>query len=89
MFFHFVISGFGVLECFLTVSPQEQLFGIRHSRSIRKMNSIVASAAGKTTQAGTTLSQEEALEWVKKDSRRLLHVVYRVGDLEKTIKYLS
>uniref|UniRef100_A0A6V7QWC9 Lactoylglutathione lyase n=1 Tax=Ananas comosus var. bracteatus TaxID=296719 RepID=A0A6V7QWC9_ANACO len=71
------------------VSPQEQLFGIRHSRSIRKMNSIVASAAGKTTQAGTTLSQEEALEWVKKDSRRLLHVVYRVGDLEKTIKFYT
>ena len=35
--------------------------------------------------AGTALSQE-ALEWVKKDRRRLLHVVYRVGDLDKTIK---
>jgi len=29
------------------------------------------------------------LEWPKKDNRRLLHVVYRVGDLERTIKYAS
>jgi lactoylglutathione lyase len=36
--------------------------------------------------AGTAVSQEEAVEWVKKDRRRLLHVVYRVGDLDKTIK---
>ena len=36
--------------------------------------------------AGTVVGQEEALEWVKKDRRRLLHVVYRVGDLDKTIK---
>jgi lactoylglutathione lyase len=32
------------------------------------------------------VGQEEALEWVKKDRRRMLHVVYRVGDLDKTIK---
>lgn len=36
--------------------------------------------------AGTVVGQEEAMEWVKKDRRRLLHVVYRVGDLDKTIK---
>ncbi|KAF2304942.1 hypothetical protein GH714_000644 [Hevea brasiliensis] len=29
----------------------------------------------------------ELLEWPKKDKRRLLHVVYRVGDLDRTIKY--
>lgn len=29
----------------------------------------------------------ELLEWPKKDKRRMLHVVYRVGDLERTIKY--
>jgi lactoylglutathione lyase len=28
------------------------------------------------------------LEWLKKDKRRLLHVVYRVGDLDRTIKYV-
>lgn len=29
----------------------------------------------------------ELLEWPKKDKRRFLHVVYRVGDLDRTIKY--
>lgn len=31
----------------------------------------------------------ELLEWPKKDKRRFLHVVYRVGDLDRTIQYLS
>ncbi|GLT83292.1 hypothetical protein SLE2022_015890 [Rubroshorea leprosula] len=29
------------------------------------------------------------LEWPKKDNRRLLHVVYRVGDLDRTIKFYT
>jgi lactoylglutathione lyase len=33
------------------------------------------------------LSPEEVLQWVNNDRRRLLHVVYRFGDLDKTIKY--
>jgi lactoylglutathione lyase len=37
--------------------------------------------------AETATTQNNILEWVKKDNRRLLHVVYRVADLEKTIKY--
>ena len=32
--------------------------------------------------------EENALDWPNKDKRRMLHVVYRVGDLEKTIKYI-
>lgn len=32
-------------------------------------------------------SESELLEWPKKDKRRLLHAVYRVGDLDRTIKY--
>lgn len=31
----------------------------------------------------------ELLEWPKKDKRRFLHAVYRVGDLDRTIKYVS
>ncbi|GLT52646.1 hypothetical protein SLA2020_259740 [Shorea laevis] len=31
----------------------------------------------------------EILEWPKKDNRRLLHVVYRVGDLDRTIKFYT
>lgn len=40
-------------------------------------------------QAATTpTTKESVLEWVKNDKRRLLHVVYRVGDLDKTIKWV-
>jgi hypothetical protein len=42
-------------------------------------------AAAAASETATT--QNNILEWVKKDTRRLLHVVYRVADLEKTIKY--
>ncbi|KAG2684312.1 hypothetical protein I3843_10G069800 [Carya illinoinensis] len=31
----------------------------------------------------------ELLEWPKKDKRRLLHAVYRVGDLARTIKFYT
>ncbi|KAJ9136357.1 hypothetical protein P3X46_033445 [Hevea brasiliensis] len=34
-------------------------------------------------------SNAELLEWPKKDKRRLLHVVYRVGDLDRTIKFYT
>lgn len=50
---------------------------------------MVVRAAGNMAQTSTSITQEEALEWVKKDNRRMLHVVYRVGDLERTIKYIS
>jgi lactoylglutathione lyase len=42
--------------------------------------------SGSAAQAGAVVGLDEAMEWVKKDQRRLLHVVYRVGDLDKTIK---
>lgn len=48
-----------------------------------------AGTAGNIAQASTAVSQEGALDWVKKDKRRLLHVVYRVGDLDRTIKHVS
>ena len=43
---------------------------------------IVASAA--SAEAATN---DSILEFVKSDNRRMFHVVYRVGDLDKTIKY--
>ncbi|KAM0939612.1 putative lactoylglutathione lyase [Dioscorea sansibarensis] len=67
-----------------------QLFGIRtYMKQRAEVNSVEASAAGNMAYASTTISQESALEWVKRDKRRLLHVVYRVGDLEKTIKFYT
>lgn len=32
---------------------------------------------------------ENLVEWAKSDNRRFLHVVYRVGDLDKTIKFYT
>ncbi|CAN1243009.1 Probable lactoylglutathione lyase, chloroplastic, partial [Linum perenne] len=46
----------------------------------------MVGAAGNMAQASKT-TQENILDWVKRDNRRMLHVVYRVGDLDKTIKY--
>lgn len=69
--------------------PLSQLFGVEGPRLFRKKrnSNIEASAARNMVQAtSTAVSQAGTLEWVKQDRRRLLHVVYRVGDLEKTIK---
>jgi hypothetical protein len=32
---------------------------------------------------------EAVLEWNKQDNKRMLHAVYRVGDLDRTIKYVA
>lgn len=72
------------------VVPQSQTFGLSASKLFKsKKSSISASAAGNAAQASTAAMQENVLEWVKKDKRRMLHVVYRVGDLDRTIKYVS
>ncbi|KAI5079418.1 hypothetical protein GOP47_0004897 [Adiantum capillus-veneris] len=42
-----------------------------------------------TLGTGTATGKESTLEWAKTDNKRLLHVVYRVGDLEKTIKFYT
>lgn len=47
---------------------------------------LSAGAEAGGGSAAQVVGPEEAMEWVKKDRRRLLHVVYRVGDLDKTIK---
>ncbi|CAA7394351.1 unnamed protein product [Spirodela intermedia] len=35
------------------------------------------------------LSSDKVLEWSLKDKKRLLHAVYRVGDLDRTIKFYT
>lgn len=47
-----------------------------------------AASGGNVVQACIAAAPENVLEWVKKDKRRMLHVVYRVGDLDRTIKYI-
>lgn len=38
-------------------------------------------------ESAPAVPSSELLEWPKKDKRRFLHVVYRVGDLDRTIRY--
>jgi len=40
-------------------------------------------------EAAAAPANAELLEWPKKDKRRFLHAVYRVGDLDRTIKFYT
>ena len=70
--------------------PQSQLFGLRVSSMVPRGDgkSRRAASGGNVAQASLAAATENVLEWVKKDKRRMLHVVYRVGDLDRTIKYV-
>ncbi|GKV06666.1 hypothetical protein SLEP1_g18526 [Rubroshorea leprosula] len=70
------------------VSPW-QCFGLKASRLLRAESSRVRMQQGGVVQASTSATQENFLEWVKQDKRRMLHVVYRVGDLDRTIKFYT
>ncbi|KAM0919158.1 hypothetical protein ACQ4PT_008389 [Festuca glaucescens] len=78
----------------VSVARREALFGGRvgvrsPARLATRGVSAGAEAGGSGARAGTVIGPEEAMEWVKNDRRRLLHVVYRVGDLDKTIKFYT
>ncbi|XP_058094918.1 lactoylglutathione lyase GLX1 [Magnolia sinica] len=40
-------------------------------------------------EAETGLCSENVLEWAQKDKRRMLHAVYRVGNLDRTIEFYT
>jgi lactoylglutathione lyase len=61
----------------LALPQQSQLFGAKGSQLFRIPE---ANAAEKLDQ--------NLFDWVQNDNRRFLHVVYSVGDLDKTIKYV-
>ncbi|GMP59771.1 hypothetical protein CsSME_00022919 [Camellia sinensis var. sinensis] len=70
--------------------PQSQFFSLKASKLLRaEGNKMAVRSTGNMAQASTSITQEDALEWVKKDKRRMLHVVYRVGDLDRTIKFYT
>lgn len=70
--------------------PQSQLFGLKATMMLRgEGNSRSAATGGNVAHASTAAAPENVLEWVKKDKRRLLHVVYRVGDMDRTIKFYT
>uniref|UniRef100_A0A5B7BJY4 lactoylglutathione lyase n=1 Tax=Davidia involucrata TaxID=16924 RepID=A0A5B7BJY4_DAVIN len=73
-----------------SVVSQSQFFGLKAAKLLRgERNGMAVGTAGNMAQASTATTQENALEWVKKDKRRMLHVVYRVGDLDRTIKFYT
>ncbi|KAJ6407117.1 hypothetical protein OIU84_010597 [Salix udensis] len=71
-----------------TAAPQSHFFGLKASSKIRRGEGRTI-ATGNMAQASTAATQESLFDWVKKDKRRMLHVVYRVGDLDRTIKFYT
>ncbi|GMY17592.1 probable lactoylglutathione lyase, chloroplastic [Fagus crenata] len=70
--------------------PQTQLFNVKESKLLAaERNTTKAATAGNIAQENTTFTEVDALKWVKNDNRRMLHVVYSVGDLDKTIKFYT
>ncbi|XP_030488794.2 probable lactoylglutathione lyase, chloroplastic [Cannabis sativa] len=70
-----------------SVLPHSPLLDVKASNLLRAdgntVDRLMAQAATSTT------TKENVLDWVKNDNRRMLHVVYKVGDLEKTIKFYT
>ncbi|KAL9261131.1 putative lactoylglutathione lyase, chloroplastic [Drosera capensis] len=74
---------------FHLAASQPQHFGLKAPKFLREGSNIVVAATGNIVQENTSPTQDDLLKWVKEDNRRMLHVVYRVGDLEKTIKFYT
>ncbi|XP_021277355.1 probable lactoylglutathione lyase, chloroplastic isoform X2 [Herrania umbratica] len=69
-----------------TAIPQSQLFGSKAAKLLRVEGNSIESTSG---NMATAVKEKDALHWVQNDKRRMLHVVYRVGDLAKTIKFYT
>lgn len=67
--------------------PQTQLFDAKALQSLNVERKVIET--GTAADIANAIVEENVLEWTKKDKRRMLHVVYRVGNLDKTIKYES
>lgn len=83
-------SRFNSLHFASNVGSQSQRFGLKPYKLFRgEGNSKAAKTIVSMAQGSTATTQENALEWVKSDKRRMLHVVYRVGDMDRTIKFYT
>ncbi|KAJ9551128.1 hypothetical protein OSB04_015173 [Centaurea solstitialis] len=83
-------SRFNSLQFASNVGSQSQRFGLKGCKLFRgEGNSKSSKTIVSMAQGSTATTQENALEWVKSDKRRMLHVVYRVGDLDRTIKFYT
>lgn len=75
---------------YILVLSQSQLFDGKAQQSVRAEDSEVESyGIANVSDPNDSRTLDDLLEWTKKDKRRLLHAVYRVGNLDKTIKYVS
>ncbi|KAL6629531.1 hypothetical protein ACP70R_029296 [Stipagrostis hirtigluma subsp. patula] len=95
-----VTAGRGAVACAAAPVPRRSLLlstaaagaALHSDPALTLSRNAAGGAAAKVrasvdaAQAATFAGREEALAWAKSDNRRLLHVVYRVGDLDKTIK---
>lgn len=69
--------------------PYPHRFGLKACKMLRlDGNCARVMASGNVSRASPAATPEDVLKWVKQDKRRMLHVVYRVGDLDRTIKYI-
>ncbi|MED6184347.1 hypothetical protein PIB30_046502 [Stylosanthes scabra] len=88
------LAASGFLCCFMVaprcIQPvhEDHSFHTKSSRLLRNGNSIEVIASKNMSQ-GDDATEENVMDWVKHDNRRMLHVVYRVGDLERTIKFYT
>ncbi|CAM8886287.1 unnamed protein product [Rhodiola kirilowii] len=57
--------------------------------TLMKSDGDVAEAAALGGPALISEEEEDLGEWVRNDKRRMLHAVYNVGDLDKTIKFYT
>lgn len=77
-----------MIICSYLALPQAQLFGAKGSEVLKAEAQVIeATAAGKLAPPNITFTEQNLMDWTRNDKRRFLHVVYRVGDLDKTIKY--
>ncbi|KAL3744412.1 hypothetical protein ACJRO7_013648 [Eucalyptus globulus] len=73
-----------------TAIPQSQVLGVKASELLRPAESTTeTNNIGNVAEMNSNLIEDSALQWAKKDKRRMLHAVYRVGDLDKTIKFYT
>ncbi|EES04930.2 probable lactoylglutathione lyase, chloroplastic [Sorghum bicolor] len=98
-----VAAGRGAVACAATPVPRRSLLlstaaagaALQSEQVPLRLTRNVPGAAAKfrasadAAQAATFATTDEAFSWAKKDNRRLLHVVYRVGDIDKTIKFYT
>ncbi|KAH0875289.1 hypothetical protein HID58_072651 [Brassica napus] len=62
---------------------------VTQSKLLTLRRSVSCLGVAESGNASTAATEEDLLKWVKDDNRRMLHVVYRVGDLDRTIKFYT